>query len=55
MMKKKLTRIDLQQMKEKKERLVWITAYDYWTARFAEEAGMDMILVGFKHGKAVGK
>lgn len=46
MTKKKLTRIDLQQMKEKKERLVWVTAYDYWTAKFAEEAEMDMLLVG---------
>jgi 3-methyl-2-oxobutanoate hydroxymethyltransferase len=53
MTKKKLTRIDLQQMKEKKERLVWITAYDYWTARFAEEAGMDMILVGDSLGMCV--
>jgi len=39
MAKKKLTRLDLLQMKEKKEILVWITAYDYWTAKFAEEAG----------------
>ena len=46
MAKKKLSRIDLQQMKDKKEILVWITAYDYWTAKFAEEAGMEMILVG---------
>jgi 3-methyl-2-oxobutanoate hydroxymethyltransferase len=53
MTKKKLTRIDLQQMKEKRERLVWITAYDYWTARFAEEAGMDMILVGDSLGMCV--
>jgi 3-methyl-2-oxobutanoate hydroxymethyltransferase len=53
MTKKKLTRIDLQQMKEKRERLVWVTAYDYWTARFAEEAGMDMILVGDSLGMCV--
>jgi 3-methyl-2-oxobutanoate hydroxymethyltransferase len=32
-------------MKDRKEILVWITAYDYWTAKFAEEAGMGMILV----------
>ena len=53
MSKKKLSRIDLQQMKERKEALVWITAYDYWTARFAEEAGMEMILVGDSLGMCV--
>jgi 3-methyl-2-oxobutanoate hydroxymethyltransferase len=51
--KKKLSRLDLQQMKDKKEILVWITAYDYWTARFAEEAGMEMILVGDSLGMCV--
>ncbi len=53
MSNKKLSRIDLQQMKERKETLVWITAYDYWTARFAEEAGMEMILVGDSLGMCV--
>ena len=51
--KKKLTRIDLQQMKDKKELIVWVTSYDYWTAKFAEEAGMDMILVGDSLGMCV--
>lgn len=53
MSKKKLSRIDLQQMKDMKEILVWVTAYDYWTARFAEEAGMEMILVGDSLGMCV--
>jgi 3-methyl-2-oxobutanoate hydroxymethyltransferase len=53
MSKKKLSRIDLQQMKDRKEILVWVTAYDYWTARFAEEAGMEMILVGDSLGMCV--
>jgi 3-methyl-2-oxobutanoate hydroxymethyltransferase len=53
MVKKKLTRFDLQQMKAKKEPVVWVTAYDYWTAKFAEEAGMDMILVGDSLGMCV--
>ncbi len=53
MAKKKLSRIDIQQMKERKERLPWVTAYDYWTARFAEEAGMDMILVGDSFGMCI--
>jgi 3-methyl-2-oxobutanoate hydroxymethyltransferase len=52
-MKKKLTRFDLQEMKLLKKKLVWITAYDYWTAQFAEQAGMDMILVGDSLGMCV--
>ena len=52
-MKKKLTRFDLQAMKEKGERVVWMTAYDFITAQLAEEAGMDMLLVGDSLGMAV--
>ena len=52
-MKRKLTRFDLQSMKEKSQRAVWITAYDYVTAQLAEEAGMDMLLVGDSLGMAV--
>lgn len=51
--KKKLTRIDLQKMKDSDRTAVWITAYDYWTACFAEQAGMDMILVGDSLGMCV--
>jgi 3-methyl-2-oxobutanoate hydroxymethyltransferase len=53
MEKKKLSRIDLQKMKEDGQPAVWITAYDYWTASFAEQAGMDMILVGDSLGMCV--
>lgn len=53
MKQKKRTRIDLQKMKTKREPAVWITAYDYWTAMFAQEAGMDMILVGDSLGMCV--
>ncbi|MFN2353335.1 MAG: 3-methyl-2-oxobutanoate hydroxymethyltransferase [Desulfopila sp.] len=52
-MKKKLTRFDLQEMKEKGSRVVWMTAYDFVTAQLAEEAGMDMLLVGDSLGMAV--
>ena len=52
-MKKKLTRFDLQQMKEKGEKTVWMTAYDFTTAMLAEKAGMDMLLVGDSLGMAV--
>ena len=53
MVSKKLTRFDLQKMKEAGKTAVWITAYDYWTANFAEQAGMDMILVGDSLGMCV--
>jgi 3-methyl-2-oxobutanoate hydroxymethyltransferase len=53
MAKKKLTRFELQKMKENKETAVWITAYDYWTASFVEKAGMDMILVGDSLGMCI--
>lgn len=53
MAEKKLSRWDLQKMKDSKEKAVWITAYDYWNATFAEESGMDMILVGDSLGMCV--
>lgn len=53
MSKKKLSRIQLDQMKAERTVAVWITAYDYWTASFAEEAGMDMILVGDSLGMCI--
>src|SRR4030067_162172 len=53
MTKKKLTRFDLQNMKESGKKAVWVTAYDYWTAQFAEQAGMDMILIGDSLGMCI--
>ena len=50
---KKLTRFDLQEMKESGQNAAWITAYDYWTAQFAERAGVDMILVGDSLGMCI--
>jgi len=52
-MRKKLTRFDLQKMKDSGQKAVWVTAYDYWTAQFAEQAGMDMILVGDSLGMCI--
>jgi 3-methyl-2-oxobutanoate hydroxymethyltransferase len=52
-MAKKLSRLDFQDMKEKGQQVVWVTAYDYPTASFAEAAGMDMILVGDSMGMIV--
>lgn len=40
-------------MKEDGQKAVWVTAYDYITAQLAEEAGMDMLLVGDSLGMAV--
>lgn len=53
MSKKKLSRFDLQKMKTEKRQAVWITAYDFVTAQLAEEAGMDMLLVGDSLGMCV--
>ena len=44
---------DLHQMKEKGQKAVWITSYDYPTAQFAQAAGVDMILVGDSLGMCV--
>lgn len=52
-MKQKLTRFDLQEMKDNGSRAVWMTAYDFVTAQLAEESGMDMLLVGDSLGMAV--
>ncbi len=53
MSKKKLSRIDLQNMKQEGRGAAWITAYDFPTAQFAEKAGADMILVGDSLGMCV--
>lgn len=52
-MNRKLTRFDLQEMKDEGRRAVWMTAYDFITAQLAEECGMDMLLVGDSLGMAV--
>lgn len=36
----------LQELKDRQQKIVMITAYDYPTARLADEAGCDLILVG---------
>lgn len=43
---KKKSVIDLYQMKANGEKASWITAYDAPFAAFAEQAGIDMVLVG---------
>jgi 3-methyl-2-oxobutanoate hydroxymethyltransferase len=44
---------DLHEMKRRGEKIAWLTAYDYPTARFEEAAGVDMILVGDSLGMCV--
>ena len=43
----------LRTAKEKGEKLVCLTAYDYPTARIVDEAGVDMILVGDSMGNVI--
>ncbi len=52
-MQKKKTVLDFMQMKKKGEPVAWITAYDFPTASFAQQAGMDMVLVGDSLGMVV--
>ncbi|MCD6540427.1 3-methyl-2-oxobutanoate hydroxymethyltransferase [Candidatus Bipolaricaulota bacterium] len=44
--RKKLTIPDLYAMVERGEKITFLTAYDYPTARLEDRAGIDMILVG---------
>ena len=44
---------DIKEMKGRGEKIVMLTAYDYPSARLAEEAGVDMVLVGDTLGMVV--
>jgi 3-methyl-2-oxobutanoate hydroxymethyltransferase len=52
-MAKKKSILDFMEMKENGEKVAWVTAYDFPMASFAEQAGMDMILVGDSLGMVV--
>lgn len=52
-MAKAVTIKTLMDMKEKQERIVSLTAYDYPFARIADEAGIDILLVGDSLGMVV--
>lgn len=52
-MAKKKAIHDFYKMKKTGETVTWLTAYDFPTARFAETAGLDMILVGDSLGMCV--
>jgi 3-methyl-2-oxobutanoate hydroxymethyltransferase len=49
----KVTAPSLKASKQRGERLVCLTAYDYPTARIVDEAGIDIILVGDSLGNVV--
>ena len=49
----RLTVSDIQEMKGRGEKIVMLTAYDFPSARLAQEAGVDMVLVGDSLGMVV--
>src|SRR6266498_4756665 len=49
----KVTAPSLRASKQRGERLVCLTAYDYPTARIVDEAGIDIVLVGDSLGNVV--
>src|SRR5437016_12088614 len=49
----KVSAPSLKAAKEKGEKLVCLTAYDYPTARIVDEAGVDIILVGDSMGNVI--
>lgn len=52
-MRKRLTINSLQKMKQERNAISVLTAYDYPSAKLAEEAGIDVILVGDSLGNVV--
>jgi len=53
MVDKKVTVLDVQQAKEDGRKLVMMTAYDYPFGLMADEAGVDIVLVGDSLGMVV--
>ena len=49
----RVTKRDLAEMKGRGEKIAMITAYDYVSAAFLEEAGVPIILVGDSLGQVV--
>ncbi|MDJ0842055.1 MAG: 3-methyl-2-oxobutanoate hydroxymethyltransferase [Acidobacteriota bacterium] len=48
-----MKKVTIPQLVRSKEKLVMLTAYDYWTAQLVDHAGADMILVGDSLGMVV--
>ena len=53
MSKRKNTVLDIVDMKQRKELITMLTAYDYPMANILDEAGIDMLLVGDSMGMVV--
>jgi 3-methyl-2-oxobutanoate hydroxymethyltransferase len=53
LMRKRLTITNLKKMKQDRNAISVLTAYDYPSAKLAEEAGIDVILVGDSLGNVV--
>jgi len=50
MSRKKVTIAELQEKKQKKQKITMLTAYDYPTARLLDQVGIDTVLVGDSGG-----
>ena len=50
---KPITVLDLQRMREQGRPITMLTAYDYPTAKIADEAGIPILLVGDSLGMVV--
>lgn len=48
-----INRLDLHKMKQENQKITMVTAYDYPSSKMAEQAGIDMILVGDSLGMVV--
>lgn len=46
MERKKITLEDIKRLKQKKQKITMLTAYDFPTASLMDQAGIDMVLVG---------
>ena len=53
MMRDKITKATILDMRKRGEKIVALTSYDYLCARIVDEAGVDMILVGDSLGMVV--
>lgn len=49
----KITTLRLQEMKQKREKITVLTAYDYATAKLVDEAGVDVVLIGDSLGMVI--